>query len=341
PYRANYISELEGFEAFGEWIYRQAGCLGTRKFINDQYLIKNIMKVIKRGDVMVIYPEARYANVGTNSHLTPSVAKLAKLLKVPVVTINMQGNYLQQPIWNLKERKGARLHADLKCVVTADEIDKLSVDEILGRISKELTYDEYKYQLDNKIKIDDEWRAEGLHFPLYRCRKCGKDFAMTSSGSKITCKFCGDSYEMDEYGQLHSKSGETIHIPDWYEWQRGFVHEEIREGKYKLDIPVRIWALPNSVNFVDCGEGRFIQDNSGFSLEFDNYRSEKHETLKFPAKSMVSLHTEYDYRGKYGPCVTLSTYDDTFFIYPTDESRDVFNPTKIQFATEYLGGLYK
>ncbi len=76
PYRANYISELEGFEAFGEWIYRQVGCLGTRKFINDQYLIKNIMKVIKRGDVMVIYPEARYANVGTNSHLTPSIAKL-------------------------------------------------------------------------------------------------------------------------------------------------------------------------------------------------------------------------------------------------------------------------
>ena len=55
---------------------------------------------------------------------------------------------------------------------------------------------------------------------------------------------------------------------------------------------------------------------------------------------MVSIHTEYDYRGLYGPCVTLSTYDDTFFIYTTDESRDVFNPTKIQFATEFLGGLY-
>ena len=55
---------------------------------------------------------------------------------------------------------------------------------------------------------------------------------------------------------------------------------------------------------------------------------------------MISIHTEYDYRGLYGPCVTLSTYDDTFFIYPTDESKDVFNPTKIQFATEFLGGLY-
>ncbi|MBQ3894769.1 MAG: hypothetical protein II739_05540, partial [Clostridia bacterium] len=40
------------------------------------------------------------------------------------------------------------------------------------------------------------------------------------------------------------------------------------------------------------------------------------------------------YRGKFGPCVTLSTYDDTFFIYPTEESKDVFNPTKIQFLPD-------
>ena len=38
------VLELEGFEYFGEWIYRQIGCLGTRKFINDRYLIKNIKK---------------------------------------------------------------------------------------------------------------------------------------------------------------------------------------------------------------------------------------------------------------------------------------------------------
>lgn len=40
PYRANYVSELEGFEAYGEWVYRQIGCLGTRKFVNDMALIK-------------------------------------------------------------------------------------------------------------------------------------------------------------------------------------------------------------------------------------------------------------------------------------------------------------
>ena len=90
PHRANYVSELEGFEAFGEWLYRQAGCLGTRKFVNDLALIKNIQRVIDRKGILVLYPEARYANVGTNSKLPESVGKLAKMLKVPVVVINMR-----------------------------------------------------------------------------------------------------------------------------------------------------------------------------------------------------------------------------------------------------------
>jgi hypothetical protein len=63
PYRANYVSELEGFENYGEWLYRQAGCLGTRKFVNDIALIKNIKKVMERRGILVLYPEARYANV--------------------------------------------------------------------------------------------------------------------------------------------------------------------------------------------------------------------------------------------------------------------------------------
>ena len=46
PHRANYVSELEGFEYYGEWLYRQLGCLGTRKFVNDTALVKNIKRVI-------------------------------------------------------------------------------------------------------------------------------------------------------------------------------------------------------------------------------------------------------------------------------------------------------
>ena len=333
PYRANYISELEGFENYGEWIYRQVGCLGTRKFINDQALIKNIRRVIKRKGIMVIYPEARYANVGTPSELPLSVAKLVRLLKVPVVIVNMQGNYLLSPIWNLKERKSVRLHADVTCVLSADDAKTKSVEEIHQILTEGLDYDEYKYQRDNNMVIADDFRAEGLHMPLYQCISCKTEFKMITKGSTIKCEACGAEYEMDELGTLHKKgSEESLYIPDWYDWERQCVNEEIDAGEYLLDTRVRIEALPNSFNFVDCGEGRLVHTKDGFDLTYYNYRTDQMETLHFAPKSTISIHTEYDYRGK-GQCVTLSTMDDTFFIYPLE---DGFNATKIQFATEYL-----
>ncbi|MCR5214084.1 MAG: cytosine permease [Eubacterium sp.] len=345
PHRANYISELEGFENYGEWIFRQAGCLGTRKFINDQALIRNIRNVIKRKGVMVIYPEARYANVGTPSELPLSVAKLVRLLKVPVVVTNMQGNYLLSPIWNLKERKSVKLHADVTCVISAEETTILSIDEIHKKLVDALYYDEYKYQRDNNMVIDDDFRAEGLHMPLYKCICCNEEFKMISKGSEIMCQACGAKFQMDNMGTLHKKTTHTmaisqsespeqdsLYVPEWYDWERKCVNEEIDEGKYLLDTPVKIEALPNSFNFVDCGEGRLVHSINGFDLTLHNYRTDKTETLHFTPKSTISIHTEYDYRGK-GQCVTLSTLDDTYFIYPLG---DDFNATKIQFATEYI-----
>lgn len=344
PHRANYVSELEGFEAYGEWLYRQAGCLGTRKFINDTNLVKNIQRVMKRKGILVLYPEARYANVGTSSELPASVGKLIKLLKVPVVVINMQGNYLQSPIWNLSKRKGVKLNTTITKVLTPDQIKEMSVDDINSVIADKMQYDEYKYQADNNIKITYKERAKGLHMPLYQCPICEKEFAMTSEGISISCGECNAKWEMDELGKLlkvtrdDNSKIDFSHIPDWYEWERKQVECQIDAGQYHLDCRVKIEALPNAVNFIYCGEGRIRHEKEGFYLTFYDYRKGEETTMFFSSKSLFSIHTEYDYRSKKGQCVTLSTEEDTYFIYPLEEG---FNSTKIQFATEYLHKLSK
>ncbi|MBE6860907.1 MAG: hypothetical protein E7499_06425 [Ruminococcus sp.] len=334
PYRANYVSELEGFEYYGEWIYRQIGCLGTRKFVNDIALVKNIKKVLDRKGIAVIYPEARYANVGTNTCIPVSVGKMAKKYKVPVVAINMHGNYLQSPIWNLKKRKGVPLEAEIVQLFSREELENTDAEAITQKLSQYLTYDEYKWQADNKIAIDCDFRAEGLHKALYRCESCQTDFSMNSKGTKIFCEKCGAEYHMNEYGRLIKNGNEFrfSHIPDWYEWQRECVHNEIDSGKYLLDIEVQIEALPNAVNFISCGTGRLRHNDKGFSLRFKEYGETEEKELKMPPLSAMSVHTEYDYRGK-GQCITLSTLDNTYFLFPREAG---FNSTKIQFATEYL-----
>ncbi len=358
PHRANYVSELEGFENYGEWLYRQVGCLGTRKFINDINLVKNIQRVMKRKGILVLYPEARYANVGTSSELPASTGKLVKLLGVPLVTINMKGNYLQSPIWNLKKRSGVKLDTTITQVLTAEEVKAKSVEEINALIKKHLDYDEYQYQFINNMRITYKDRAKGLEMPLYQCMSCGEEFAMKGQGTKLTCNSCGATWEMDELGRLvktkivdkeeqknvdiaNAKTEENdeinnklhIHIPDWYEWERTEVIKQIDENKYELNCRVKIDALPNAKNFIPCGEGTLVHKKEGFYLTFKDYRDLEEKTMFFSSKSLFSIHTEYNYRDKYGQCVTLSTDDDTYFIYPLE---DGFNATKIQFATEYL-----
>lgn len=332
PHRANYVSELEGFEYYGEWKYRQIGCLGTRKFVNDLMLIKNIKAVVDRKGILVLYPEARYCNVGTTALIPDSVGKLVKMLNVPVVTLNMRGNYLQSPIWNLTKRKEAILDATITQIFTREELKETPLEEVNKKIKEFLTYDEYEWQYKTKMAITYEKRAEGLEMPLYKCPKCKSEFTMKTEKSNIYCDECNSKWHLSKYGVLEG-SGVFTKIPDWYEWERKEVIDEINNDKYNLDIRVKIESLPNAVNFINLGEGRLQHNKSGFLLTFKDYGEDKEKTMKFPAKEMISVHTEYDYRGK-GQCITLSTVDNTYFIYPLEEG---FNATKIQFATEELG----
>lgn len=335
PHRANYVSELEGFENYGEWLYRQVGCLGTRKFVNDVALIRNIRNVMARKGILVLYPEARYANVGTSSELPASVGKLAKYLDVPIVTLQMQGNYLQSPIWNLKKRRGVVLRAEITQQFTQQQLRETPVEEVQRRLEGALTYDEYAYQWQQKIAIDVPWRAEGLEMPLYQCPGCRAEMQMQTQGAAIFCTVCGRKRIMTKYGRLVNEQGKEdafSHIPDWYEWQRVQVKQMIDAGQYCLDVSVEIESLPNAKNFIPLGRGRLVHTAEGFSLTFRDYGETNEKTLLFPSLTMTSVHTEYDYRGK-GQCITLSTVDNTYFLYPLEAG---FQATKIQFATEYF-----
>ena len=198
-----------------------------------------------------------------------SVAKLVKLLKVPVVTLNMKGNYLQSPIWNLTKRKEARLHTDMTYALTTEDIRQMTTEEIYDKLSELLSYDEYQWQRVSKMKISYVNRAKGLHLPLYQCRNCKTEFSMDSNGRRIYCTCCKAGWSMDEYGTLKSEqSNEEIYIPDWYEWQRENVREQIEQGAYILDMKVHVEALPNAKNFIDSGEGHLQHEKDGFKLTF-------------------------------------------------------------------------
>lgn len=334
PHRANYVSDVEGFAAYGKNLYRKLGCIPTRRFTSDVTLPRNISHAVHANkSIVVIFPEARHSNIGTNSSFPPAVGKLVKSLGIPVVLLKNHGSYLTTPIWDEAHRRKVPLSTNLELVLTPEMISEKNVNDLNILLNQKFFYDEYQWQRENRVINSYPKRAEGLHKVLYQCPNCKAEYQTTSSESFLNCGNCKKQWQMDEYGTIMAKSGitEFPYIPDWYEFQRSNVIEEINKGEYSLEEEVKIEALPNEKGFVNMGLGLLTHNKQGFDLIF--LETKKH--LHFSAKSLFSLHTEYDYKKK-GDCIALSTKDCCYYLYFKTPN---INVTKIHFAVEYFHSL--
>lgn len=335
PHRANYVVAIDGFFGFPgkKWLLRNVGGICKRKFTTDLVLVRQIKRVLNNGDVLILYPEARYSVCGTPSELPESLGQMCKMMKVPVVTLKCVGNHLKTPFWNTKDRKIPYTEAHLTQLYTAEQLKEASAEEIHAKINEALAYDDFAWQKENNIKITVPYRAEGLHNVLYQCPHCNTEYEMSSKGDTLRCEHCGKSWKMTELGELVANEGETefSHIPDWYEWQRANVRAEVREGRYYFESGCHVKSMPDGTRFYDIGNGTIIHDLDGFRLKGNG----KYGEFEMERKSagLEACHIEYNYLGKYGDCIDLNTLDDTYYIYPHAEK---FSITKIALATEEI-----
>lgn len=313
-----------------EWI----GAICTRKFTTDLHLVKSIRKVLQRGDVLSMYPEARYSPCGTTAFLPESLGKLIRMNKVPVVAVVHHGNHLYAPFWNFRNKRKVPLHTTMKLILTPEQIAGMSVDQINRTLREALDYDDYRYQKENGIRITEAYRAEGLHKVLYQCPHCLTESKMASSGSELYCTACGKRWSWREDGHLEALEGETEfdHIPDWFEWERQQVAKQIDEGTYCFEDEVQVWSLPRVYRYIPLGKAKLTHDpQNGFVLH-GHYRGQDYHIQRKPLQ-INSLHVEYDF----GPlkkidCLDISTENDSFYCKPSQS--DVI--TKLAFATEEL-----
>ena len=314
-----------------EWI----GSICTRKFTMDLGMVRSIRKVLARGDVLGMYPEARYTPCGTTSYLPESLGKLVKMNKVPVVVVLHRGNHLHAPFWNFRKKRKVPLHTTLTQVLTAEQVQAMSVQEINQVLAEAFQYDDYRYQKDNGIRIQEPYRAEGLHKVLYQCPHCLTESQMGSQGAELFCKACGKRWYWEETGDLRALEGETefSHIPDWFEWERQQVRAQVEAGTYHFEDEVEVYSMPRQWTFFPLGKGKLCHDRENGLVLTGFYRGQDYRIHRRPEQNN-SLHIEYDC-AKIKPfdCVDVSTENDTFYCFPVNQ-RDVV--TKMAFATEEI-----
>lgn len=330
PRPFNIVCTSDGFVGKNR-LMRKLGCIPTKKFVTDPRLVFDMLHAVRTLKCSVLmYPEASYSFDGTATPLPDGLGKCLKLLKVPVIMIRTYGAFSRDPLYNGLKLRKVKVSADIKYLLSAQEISERSPAELNRILKEEFTFDHFRWQQEQGIRITEPFRAEGLNRLLYRCPHCQAEGQMVSSRSTLCCRGCGKKYELTEDGflQAHEGATEFPHIPDWYRWERECVRTELAQGSYHLQTPVDIYMMVNTDCIYRVGTGELSHTASGFRLTGCDGRLDYHQA----PEASYSLYSDF-YWYEIGDVICIGNQDALYYCFPKTDADVV---AKARLAAEEL-----
>ena len=338
PRPLNIVCTSDGFVG-KNWLMRSIGCIPTNKFIADFVMVKNMKYALDTlKSSVLMYPEASYSFDGTATPLPETLGRCLKLLNVPVVMIRTYGAFARNPLYNNLQVRKVDVSADVKYLLSPEDIQQKSVDELNAILKEEFTFDNWKWQQENKVVINEPFRADCLNRVLYKCCVCGDEGNMKGYETELKCMHCGAKWILGETGFLEMKSNghatekgsptPFTHVPDWYNWQREQVRKEIDEGIYQIEADVDIYMMVDTKAIYKVGSGHLTHSNDGFVL--DGCEGKLHYEQK--PKASYSLYSDY-YWYEIGDMICIGDMKTLYYCFPKGAGDIV---TKARIGTEEL-----
>lgn len=268
PRPFNIVCTSDGFIG-KKWLMRNLGCIPAQKFVTDVALVRDMVYAANTlKSSILMYPEASYSFDGTATPLPDSIGKCLKMLNIPVVMIRTYGAFSRDPLYNNLQLRKVKVSADIEYLLSPDDIKEKSAEQLNQIINEQFSFDSFRWQQENSLKIAETFRADGLNKVLYKCPHCLTEGKMRGEGIHLTCEHCSAKYELTEYGLIKCLTGKSVydHVPDWYAWERECVRKELLDGTYSLDIPVDICMMIDTKCIYKVGSGRLTHSCDGFHL---------------------------------------------------------------------------
>lgn len=190
-----------------------------KKQTTDVAAVINCIKVAKEGGSIAIAPEGNRTYSGKTEYISPTIAALARKIKLPIVLYRIEGGYGVQPRWSDKNRKG-KMRSYVSKVIEPEEYAAMSNEELFALIEQGLSVNEGV--ADAIFKSDK--KAEYLERAIYVCPYCGLS-EFESHRNEIECKKCQKKIR---YGEDKTLTGMGFEFPyrfvtEWYEAQKTFI----------------------------------------------------------------------------------------------------------------------
>ena len=280
----------------------KAGVIPKKLFYPELSTPLEIMRMLKKGYPVVIFPEARLSVDGRSYPIIDRSAAFYRRLRTDIVFVKIRGAYFVKPKWR-KRNFRSDVYISAERVLRQEEIAAMTDEELNRLIDESLSYDASMEQTGPFWQKD---KAKGLQNILYRCIDCGALYTTAGVGNALSCSACGTVHRLNEQYLFED---EPFSIGGYY--------ERIRELERKTLSDLHLEADVNTVIFRDTGT--YKTKETGYctlSKEGFSYRSERASfVIGWDALSALpfSVNTEFEtyYNG------------DLYYFYPKENRRQV------------------
>ena len=176
------------------WIGRKTGMIPKRLFTTDFETPVRIMRTLRKGYSVVVFPEGRLSPDGRQNPIVENSASFFRRLNVDIVLGRIRGAYYGGPKWRSRSYPG-RVRVSAERVLTVAEIKAMTDEELQSLIARALSFDESEEQ-DTIYPQKD--KAVGLENLLYRCADCGALYTTKGVGNDLICGACGSVHTLNE-----------------------------------------------------------------------------------------------------------------------------------------------
>lgn len=173
-----------------------------RKGQSDVYTIREMMRVVKNGRGVMLFPEGNSSYFGEQSTIPFSTVKLFKKIKLDVVVCEINGSYLSAPRWGEKITHNGLIELDFKVLFRGHELESHSLEEIYEKLVEEMKFNDFEWNRSHLYPYKPKERALGLENYIYVCPKCLSHQTISTVKNGIHCQNCGKIAHFDDYSLI-------------------------------------------------------------------------------------------------------------------------------------------
>ncbi|MBQ0012241.1 MAG: 1-acyl-sn-glycerol-3-phosphate acyltransferase [Clostridiales bacterium] len=276
-------------------VLTKGGCIPKAQYRNDLRTVRAMFKVMNRGGVLGIFPEATRLVDGHSIPFDSGLATLVKRSGANIAFLQTHGAYMTWPRWTESGWRRGRITAEYVRVMTKEEIANMSVQELQDEMQRTMVYDEYAYFREHPQVFRSKKPAAGAQNVACICPKCEGMNTIHSDGHDLTCESCGNHVKMTPYGFFEAATEKDRCFEDlhqWNEWEQGIFEREVSRPGYMLEEPVVVHHALGEYDHAKTGSGK-ITIRDGY-LTFEGKLCKPEEGIIYKKGKPIRAHRNRD-----------------------------------------------